>query len=169
MTEEVPLAKAYGNVVFCDDIRVEEGGKFSFMGVYTNAIIVHSEFPVTLPKFGIFITYIEQYGQMEGDLSLRVYLPGDPDDKPSMVGDTIPASFREFTKLPDPDSEFPIDKPVKQYRSPLLLAPFTLRQKGFIKVRALVGNELVRLGAIKVDQALPAQPSPPEGSKQKNK
>lgn len=39
-------------VLYCDDIRNEIGGKLSFMGIYTTSLIV-KEFPVSLPKFCI--------------------------------------------------------------------------------------------------------------------
>lgn len=44
-------------VIYCDDIRAEEGGKRSFMGVYTNKLYT-TDFPLTLPKFSIHITAV---------------------------------------------------------------------------------------------------------------
>lgn len=41
-------------VIVCDDIRNENGNKFSLMGVYTKSIIL-SSFPTILPKFCLCI------------------------------------------------------------------------------------------------------------------
>lgn len=39
--------------IFCDDIRLELGGKYSIMGIYSGQMFVASSPPATLPRFGI--------------------------------------------------------------------------------------------------------------------
>jgi hypothetical protein len=46
--EKEPVAPALFSIV-CDDVRLEVGQKHSYMGIYTNSVILPS-FPFTLPK-----------------------------------------------------------------------------------------------------------------------
>lgn len=43
------MSKRWVNAIFCDDVRQEQGGKTSLMGMYGTEMIV-AEFPFTLPR-----------------------------------------------------------------------------------------------------------------------
>lgn len=43
------MGEIFVSTIFCDDVRLEHGGKQSFMGVYNSEMILPS-FPITLPK-----------------------------------------------------------------------------------------------------------------------
>lgn len=51
--QEVKMTERSIASVFCDDIRHEEGGKISLIGVYTADMLV-SQLPITLPKLCIW-------------------------------------------------------------------------------------------------------------------
>lgn len=57
--------------LFCDDIRHEEGGKLSFMGVYSSGLFVPA-FPATLPKLCLSVKIISPAGEPLRELSLRI-------------------------------------------------------------------------------------------------
>jgi hypothetical protein len=45
-----------GNVIFCDDIRLEFGNKPSFMGMYLDHIFLGADFPTALAKLCMYVT-----------------------------------------------------------------------------------------------------------------
>jgi hypothetical protein len=61
--------------IFCDDIREEVGGKFSFMGVYSGDMIV-ANLPAVLPKLCIAITVVTPVDDPFDSLQLGIYLDG---------------------------------------------------------------------------------------------
>lgn len=142
----------YGCTIFCDDIRAEVDNKFSLMGVYTGSLVVHSEFPVTLPKFALAVRYRVAFDddRLE-DVQVAVFLPGD-EEKPSVAA-TIPIS----RMLDATDSGAKPAGAFREFHANIVLAPLTLKQKGKISVRARGGAGVIRLGALNVDQHLPTQ------------
>src|SRR6266446_595417 len=81
------MAYPYGYTIFCDDIRDEIGGKVTFVGTYRNALLIHGDFPFTLSQLAMSISFVTQANLRPERLPLRVYLPGDPEDSPSIVGE----------------------------------------------------------------------------------
>src|SRR5262249_34042823 len=80
----LPTPEIYGYTIFCDDIRQEVGGKISFVGVYSDTIFIHGEFPVTLPKFAFVISLIQRREILERNIQVQIFLPGDDEDSPSI-------------------------------------------------------------------------------------
>lgn len=58
-------------IVFCDDIRHEIGGKLSYIGVYGERLIV-STLPATLPKLCLALKVVTPASQPFRQLSLEV-------------------------------------------------------------------------------------------------
>lgn len=149
----------YGNAIFCDDIRNEHGGKLTLVGVYPTVMFVHGEFPFTLPKFGISISYHEA-AHIAGQepVMLKVFLPGDPDDKPS-VDAPLPAAKSDNAADPYP----PDIPPTRYVRNALqvMFTPLTINKEGRIKVLAMRADEEIRLGLLPVLKAPKNQPGAP--------
>jgi hypothetical protein len=136
---------AFGYTVFCDDIRNEVGGKVTYVGAYLSNLLVHSEYPVTLPKFCFAITIYEPHDDLADKAELKIYLPSDPDDKPSIVGDL------DFPKLEQPqDGKFRI------FRAHLVFAPVILQSDGWLRVRAERKGITMKLGSLRVTKQIPA-------------
>jgi len=160
--------RAYGFTLFCDDIRQEIGEKTTFVGTYLAKLIVHQPFPLTLPKFGIALTYFEKVGTCSEKVRFRIFFPGDPPEKPAIEGD-IPMDDLRGTPWTGPNidaKDYGPEGPNPLHRVDLrfLLAPVVLKQKGLIKVRIMLGDELIRLGALEIDQQLPQSPKSPKSS-----
>jgi hypothetical protein len=96
----LPIPEIYGYTIFCDDIRQEVGGKISFVGVYSGTMFVHGEFPVTLPKFAFGISLMQRREILEPNIQVQIFLPGDPEDSPSIGGH--PSLSREPWQLKPP-------------------------------------------------------------------
>jgi hypothetical protein len=66
------MAKKSATAIYCDDIRQEIGGNYSWMGIY-NTDIIFSSFPSMLPKLCAHVTVKFPWGEQPKN-SLRVVL-----------------------------------------------------------------------------------------------
>lgn len=150
----------FGNTIFCDDIRQEFDGKVTFVGTYSGVMIVHVPFPLLLPKFGFGISFSQKKSLFVPNLTLRIFLPGDADDAPSIQTDTSEVSAGAAAQqaamnspLPSPDQKF------IGLRANLIFSPLTITQPGWIKVRIVRGDDMIRLGSLAVLSRQSAQPT----------
>jgi hypothetical protein len=137
----------YGTVIFCDDIRDEVGGKVSHMGVYQRHLYVHGDFPFSLPKFGMVLTYADDIDEAPEEVEFQIRLPGD-DSEPSIKG--LAKRGPETAKEPLPDGTMP-GRVI--FTANLLLAPLVLKQEGPIRVVALRNGEEIKMGTLFVQKA----------------
>jgi hypothetical protein len=144
----------YGTTIFCDDIRHEAGNKITFVGTYKRSLRIHGEFPFSLPKFGLGITYIQRSTAFIKPNKFLVYMPGDGDTA------SIEADYTDEV----PADAFDLRHDIKENEAivtlgaQLLFSPFLIKEPGLIKVRVTRGDDLVRLGAIEVKPAAGAGP-----------
>lgn len=146
----------HGDTVFCDDIRQEIGGKFSYIGVYRGAINISATLPVALPKLAMAISYAERPGESDEPVELRCYLPGDKDSKPSLRFDLPVEQMRATAPPEDPETD-------DQYWIVVVMAQFAparIVKEGRIKVRAYRGDTEIRLGSIPVRVVPPEEEAP---------
>lgn len=140
-----------GYTVFCDDIRFEQEGKITLVGIYHSAILIRSnEFPVNLPKFALSVVFNQLKSIFEPKLQLRISLPGDKVEEPSIVVEIEPPA-----DLPALNSE----RPTISARANIILAPLTINGPGQIKVRIERRGDLHPVGRLDVQVVDPA-PSP---------
>lgn len=147
--------RTWGVALFCDDIRAEIGGKLSLMGIYLADILFPASlpFPITLTKFCILIKYFESMPALTDDITIRVFLPGDLKDAPSV---TLP--FPRASMVQGAIPTYPLDEDqdrIFNLTFPLALTPLIIKQEGFIKVRALCGTRATKLGSLMVRKARP--------------
>ena len=129
----------FGHSIFCDDIRNELDGKFTYVGVYASGhMLVRSQFPVVIPKFGIAIDFSQRPALFTTDLRVLIFLPGDPDDNASVEAEIT--GERPKTG----------DCPFIRMRANVVFAPLAIREPGIIKVRVLREGVLHRLGTLGV-------------------
>jgi hypothetical protein len=147
----------YGYTIFCDDIRHEVNGTRSFIGVYSGIMFIQSSFPVTLPKFAIAVTILQRKTVFMPNVGLRFHLPGDTEEKSSIQADlsevsagAVLADIKTRSHIKDePHAYFAL-------HGNFVLAPFNIPSPGDIKVRAVCGENIYRLGSLRVIQ----QPAP---------
>jgi len=153
----------YGYTIFCDDIRQEIGGKFSYIGVYSGFMFVPA-FPITLPKLCLAISLLQRREILEANIGLRIFLPGETDDNTPSIqaefqelkeGIIAEQTAAEVAALPKPDISF------VAMHAKMLFSPIVITQAGDIRVRAIRRGELIRLGGLRVHIA-PTEPSPME-------
>jgi hypothetical protein len=158
-----PPPELYGSTIFCDEIRHEISGKAIFIGVYTQVMVVNA-FPVTLPTFSFFVRYAQRKDLAKEEApKIKIFLPGDAEDKPSIEG--------ELPYLKS-DPNHPLLKSMESILSPgdplylnlvgqFSFAPLVIKQPGAIRVRAVRGDELIRIGALAVLGVPNPQPETP--------
>jgi hypothetical protein len=150
MMTEAPIPDFFGFTIFCDDIRFERDGKTSYIGSYNGQMFVHSNFPLTLPKFGFGITFVQSAELFERKLIVKIFLPGDTDE-PSLHSDLT---------VPENAPILGIDSPkVIITRSDVLAAGLVIKSPGDIRVRVERQGILHQLGRLNI-QAVQMPPSP---------
>ena len=155
--------------IFCDDVRNEIGGKFSYIGIYTGGMEVPA-FPAALPKFAFVVNVVEPRKMAEvrdEPIRINLYLPGD--DNPSIFGDLAPIKDNLLGTPVPHIPEDPGANPISVANAIFVIAPLLLQQPGRIRVRCeYPGGGLMRAGSIGVDlprqaaeATAPSVPSPP--------
>jgi hypothetical protein len=137
----------FGTTIFCDDIRHEVGGKTTYVGVYKGFIGFHGDFPFVLPKFSFGVSFRQRRPLAVSPIKIRIYLPGDEDDAPS-----IEAELSMDKQQNEPPPFDPGPNSYVSAETNLTFAPFQIMQPGLIKVRAVRSDEMHRLGTITVVQ-----------------
>jgi hypothetical protein len=140
----------FGTTIFCDDIRFEQQGTLSLIGCYGPDLIVFSEFPVALPKLGLLVQ-LRLPINIEPVVGLRIaiYLPGDEADHPTIKHELPPIPEVQPDVLADVEKDKDIQK-LMSINYPFLHSPFVLPKEGRIKVRALIGDKIIRIGTLKI-------------------
>jgi hypothetical protein len=151
----------FGHAIFCDDIRMEVDGKMTFVGVYRGRMYVHGSFPFTLPKFGIAINFAQIKEKFVANLGVRIALPGDPDDKPSVLAELNETSEgaieQAMGKEPLPEDHHKYN----QLSAAMVFSHLVIKEPGAIAVRVLRNDELHRVGRLLILQGSQGQPIPP--------
>ena len=140
--------------LFCDDIRFELGNKHTYVGCY-DAEIVLPELPFVLPKFCISVElHLREFPLDETPIELRIFLPGDQPNSPSISSSGV---LPKVTP-PQPEPDDPFDaKPILRVRQNILLSQVEIKAIGSIRVRILLGTDELRAGSLQVRHVLPSE------------
>ena len=110
--------------LICDDIRYEENGKISMIGVYNDDIRIN-QIPTILPTLGIMIV-------MEG-----VKEP----IKEVLITIKPPKAEPIIAQIATPDREEPEDDKPTNVRMLLQLSPFRIQAEGDVKINLKLPHE----------------------------
>jgi hypothetical protein len=136
----------YGYTVFCDDIRQEVGGKYSYIGIYRAKIILQGTFPAALPKFCFAVNLVlrpKDIRKLKDSIIIKIFPPGPEDVEPMLTAE-IP--HEKLAEAPMPDSE----DPLLTITFNAMATPLELKEEGRIRVRAFCGANEWKLGSIDV-------------------
>lgn len=140
--------------IFCDDIRHEVGGKFSYIGVYSGQMFVPS-FPITLPKLCLAMSVITSTDMPFRKLAMRI-LKDDAPLAEAALDDTQLANVVEaFADVPEDERK----ERVQLLQSMFVFSPFQLEGPCTLKVRIETESGELRGVGLRIGQA-PAE-SPP--------
>ena len=137
-----------GYVLFCDDVRMEINGKVMYIGVYSgNDMTVFSDsWPATINKLAFAISYHENRDRFLSVSEIRVYLPGEPEDRPSL---RIQPPLKEALEAIIPPRPFDNDADLmKGFVTYTIISPLVIQQEGPIRVIAYIGDDTFKLGSL---------------------
>lgn len=117
-------------VVYCDDIRHEIGGKRSFMGVYSSILVVPSA-PTTLPKFCVSIRVTTEVSDPFQSLTVKLVRGDQELSRVELPNEAITPTY----KLNDANW-------LTVYVD-LVLSPFSITEMGKINVIAITERETI--------------------------
>lgn len=136
-------APRVANCIFCDDIRLEMGGKFSLMGVYGSDMIFPAAPPVLLGKWGIVVWLISDVDDVPQKMSVSVLAPPDKTE----------IAAKDFDQMPPPEHQEGATK--MNIRLVLPMPPVNLTAAGFVEVMLTTEQETLRAGRLFVRFAPP--------------
>lgn len=149
----------WGFSLFCDDIRQEAGGKISLMGIYHADMFFQGSTPFHTPRFVAMVMIYGTPGNAM-DMNIRVYLPGDNSDNPSITV-PVPASAQMVQTAPnvplDPDQQI-----ISHFRFPIILQPLIVQKPGFVKVRIERGGKVYNFGSLHIRGAREDEATAPD-------
>lgn len=149
----------FGYTIFCDDIRHELGHKLSLIGVYSDALLVeHATFPLIIPKLAMSIGLTFRASELPTDIEIRVYFPDDEETPVHTAKlNTSELSDQQDQTMQDLAVDVPDDDKVARFRFQLIVSPAEIKTQGFIKVRAIVDDELMKLGSLRIGETTAVQ------------
>lgn len=152
--------EAFGHTVFCDDVRVEADGKFTLVGVYPIVMYVHSDFPMQLPKFGMFVTYNERLDSPSAEPAEGlVLLPGETEENPSV---RFSLDLSPYRNKPLPDHARDPDMPPVEhvvFHAHLIFTPLNISSPGNMEVYAIRDGVKINLGRLRIIRASAQTPT----------
>lgn len=160
------MTEPLGISLFSDDIRFELHNKISLIGCYGPEMIITGDFPFLLSKLGIFV----QLRLPPGNCSpsrINIYLPDSKDDDPAVVVNIGAPTAANVEKSQQPVGSDAMS--LLGTNVPILITPVQINAEGFIKVRVICGEKIIKAGTLKITRApqqspnvtLPASPQPP--------
>lgn len=141
---------AYGITTFCDDIRFEQFGKLTLVGCYGSELLLHEQFPYLLPRLGIFVQLRFPPNQRSPS-QIKIYFP-ENENEPAITMD-IPTQTQEDTQKLSLHSLDPDITTQLATNIPFIAGPIMLEKEGYIKVRVLCGDQLLKVGTLRIRKA----------------
>jgi hypothetical protein len=140
------MSKPYGTTIFCDDIRDEVTGKKTYVGIYPHDMVIPGPFPSLIPQFALAVTYLEPLDMEICPVTVKVYVPSEDGLGQLAAEIEIPLDRVDANYSKDMD-------PLAQYRAILMgfkISPFLIVGEGYVKVRAYVKQEEIRMGSMRI-------------------
>ena len=138
---------------YCDDIRHEEGGKLSYMGVYSNALYTPS-FPYVLPKLCVNVVIVTPAN--EPFQALKVVIRKD---EKVLIDIDIPEHdisrfIAEMRKIQISDVQNDLDLQ-RRYACTFnfVFQPLLIESAGWLRVRAYLDGQELRANALRIENA----------------
>lgn len=126
-------------MIFCDDVRQEVGGKLTYVGTYAGSMLV-SAFQAVLSKFCVAITTVLDRFPDENEIALRVLRDKDVIAERILSRDELAGN-----RQADRDEAEPRDEAVVQVMTSLLVfMAFEIEAPCTLRVRASIGKEVLR-------------------------
>ncbi len=152
----IPTSTPFGHSIFCDDVRTEANGKQMHIGVYlADMLFQTAAFPVRLPSLHVIVHYLERRGDSDKNVRLAVFIPGKEEPLTSYE-----LQRSDLDAVPMPTATEGLEDPMVGFNFVFQLHDLVFTEPGYIKVRAFLGDDVLRLGALSVRLVPPPPPAP---------
>jgi hypothetical protein len=140
---------SFGTTQFCDDIRYEADGKRTFVGVYSGAMYVNTDFPVVLPKLGLAIRYVQAVEDCPEKAEIVVTIPGGEAESPAFRAEI---TLKKDGEIIESGRYRPDGKESVQIatETTFTFSPLVILQAGVIQVTARTEKGDIDLGRLYV-------------------
>jgi hypothetical protein len=140
------------NVLYCDDIRNEIGGKLSFMGVY-NADIAFPSFPAALQKLCAYVTLKFKRESLPKQSVHIVFR----NDEVTLAELKIDEKTLSGAKVPEPDPNVAdVDRSLVMAFA-FEITPLLVGKEGHLRARAYIDGEEIKGNALRLRAATPGE------------
>jgi hypothetical protein len=137
-----------GNTIFCDDVRQEIAGKWTYVGVYDGDMIIAGKPPVVLPRLSLVVQTEVAAGSVPTDAELRVIRSGSGRDT------IVYSEVLNFSEENDSqESDIKIDDAAFDYyfiRSVINLTDISIEEPCCLKVRSYFNGDKLRMGRLSI-------------------
>ena len=122
------------------------------MGIYQSDMILPESvvFPITLPKLCILIKYYELENAFTDDIYVNIFFPGDSKEAPSV---SLLSGRKDSTPSPLKYELEEDQQRLFMLTLPFFVAPFQIKQEGFLKVRVHCGGVITNSGSLMIRKA----------------
>jgi hypothetical protein len=151
----------FGDSVFCDDIRFEQGGKFTLVGCYFGELIPLGPYPLMLPKLGVLVNFVQREEDGYQDVVFSIVYRESEGTENIVLFELQTTKEQQMPpgKLPEKNDEY--DDPVILGSIPVVLSTVKISGPGKLLVLAKRGDKTYRIGTLKLSEPMrPAQNQP---------
>lgn len=142
-----------GYVVFCDDIRDEVNGKKTIVGSYSGEMTVYGDQPLRVGQLCAWIVYRDDHSTFPKQVTIKVIKESSQKEELMFEANIdLPAPPPELELSPLSDSDSIRFSELHAFPR---FAGIDFPEECRIKVRAYVGDDEIRLGALNVKIARP--------------
>jgi len=142
-------------ILFCDDVRHEVGGKLSFIGVYSGGLLV-PKFPITLPKLCVSFKVVTPASEPLRSLTVSVLKDDETLQEMTVAEDELSGASGLTEDLPEDQRR---DR-FQMTQFLLVFSPIRFEKPCTLKVRAQTESDELRGVGLNVAE----MPSPAESA-----
>lgn len=138
--------------LFCDDVRVEIGGKLSFIGTYVGGSLVVDKIPVSLPKLFAYVTVSTPIERPFKSLTFKALLGTEAIGSVSIPPDVLARTNEQFQAAAETQD-------VKRILASSVLAfiPLVLLKAGRLRTVVETEEGEIRAGRLQIQLLPPEQ------------
>lgn len=136
-----------GFVIFCDDIRHEINGKATYVGVYSGQLIIGGDLPITLPQLHAAITFRVAPPSEIIKPIIRMNITGQDEALFEWKAEIAPVVNQQDNIVSSENSD---SITIMQMGITAGLQSLVIRESCEIRVRAYIGDDEYRLGALQI-------------------
>ena len=145
------MIERHVQTIFCDDIRHEINGKISYIGVYSNDLIVPS-LPVTLPKLCLSVKVVTPADKPLESLTLRILKNEEVLQEISVEEEQLNTASESSEYMTDEERQ----ERVQSAQFMLVFSPIQFEERCVLKVRVQTEDEELQGIGLRIEQASPS-------------